>query len=139
MKPLVIVIHGLDHARAALSAAAELEQGITLMSAPNACAYGGPAWFEHVIALTEAEIPGVLVKSVLDCGSSPGLALGAIRQGAENIRVEVSPKLRHKIADIAKTSDATLFNSPIKALDLNQVADPLQACRDWLAKNISKK
>jgi len=139
MKPLVIVIHGLDHARAALSAATELEQGITLMSAPNACAYGGAAWFGQVIALAEAEIPGVLVKSVLDCGSSPGLALGAIRQGVKNIRVEVSSKVRHKIAEIARTSDATLFNGPIKALDLNQVADPLQACRDWLAKNISKK
>jgi len=139
MKPLIIVIHGLDHARTALTAAAELGRGVTLMSAPNACAYAGAAWFRKVIALAEAEIPGVLVESVLDCGSSPGLALSAIRQGVKNIRVEVSPKVRQKIADIARTSDATLFNGPLEALDLNEVADPPQACRDWLAKNISKK
>jgi len=57
-----------------------------------------------------------------------------MRQGAKYIRLEVSPTLRQKIADIAGKSGAALFDRPLKALDLNNVADPPQACREWLEK-----
>ena len=46
-----IIIHGLDHARAALSAAAECERRVILLSAPGAAGYAGAPWFLKVVAL----------------------------------------------------------------------------------------
>ncbi len=40
-----IIVHSLDHARAALAVAAAVGKPVTLMSAAGAGCYAGPRWF----------------------------------------------------------------------------------------------
>lgn len=133
-RPPAIVIHGLAHATAALAAAAELGVPVTLLSAPRAAGYAGPAWFRAVIEQARAAHPDVAVTAVLDCGDMPGYALAALRDGVAAIRF--SGDTADKIADIAAQYGALVFAERPEALDLATVErsrrDLGRACRDWL-------
>ena len=54
MTDRAIVVHSLDEARIALSAAAALNVPATLISATAAAGYLGPGWFEQMIAAAAA-------------------------------------------------------------------------------------
>ncbi|HUH85489.1 MAG TPA: hypothetical protein VLX85_12840, partial [Stellaceae bacterium] len=69
-----IIIHSLDHARAAVAAAAELGLPLTLQSAVGAGGYVGPLWFKALIDLAHAEHPAVNLSAVLDCADEAGTA-----------------------------------------------------------------
>ncbi len=127
-----VIVHSLDHARAALSAAGRAGLAVTLRSAPGAAAYLGASVFAGMIAEAARVNPGVAFTAVLDCGADPGLALNALRQGIGCIRIDVPAEVRGRIADIAAQSGATLDEADGPALDLLAVADPSAACRDWL-------
>jgi len=132
--PPAIVIHGLAHATAALAAAAELSVPVTLISAPSAAGYVGPAWFRAVVEQARAGHPKVDVTAVLDCGDMPGDALAALRDGAAIIRF--SGDTAAKIADIAAQCGALVIAERPQALDLAEVErsrrDIGRACREWL-------
>ena len=132
--PPAIVIHGLAHAEAALAAAAELGVPVTLISAPSAAGYVGPAWFRAVVEQARAGQPQVDVTAVLDCGDMPGYALAALRDGAKVIRF--SGDTAAKIADIAAQYGAQVIAERPEALDLAWVErsrrNPERACREWL-------
>ena len=127
-----VIVHNLDHARAAMSAAAELGVAVTLLS-PPAAAYLGAAVFRHMIAEAARGCPNLDYRAVLDCGGDAGLALGALREGIEVVRLQAAEDVRAKVADIAAQSGAALDEEPGPALDLAAVDDPVEALRAWLS------
>ena len=56
-----VVIHSLDHALAALTAAAARGVAVTLASAPGAAMTVGPSWFKAVIEQASERYPAVAV------------------------------------------------------------------------------
>ncbi|MCP5371668.1 MAG: hypothetical protein H6907_08030 [Hyphomicrobiales bacterium] len=71
---------------------------------------------------------------MLDCGGDAGYALGALRAGVAALRLDAPAAVRAKVAAIAAATGATVepAGDPGPALDLDGVADPETACRDWL-------
>jgi hypothetical protein len=128
-----VIVHNLEHARAALSAAAELGVAVTLLSPPAAAAYLGAAVFRHMIAEAARDCPGLDYRAVLDCGGDPGLALGALREGIQVVRLKATEEVRAKVADIAAQSGAALDETTGPALDLAAVDDPGEALKAWLS------
>ena len=133
MRGRAIIVHSLDHAKAALSAAAELGVPVTLRSAPGAAAYLGAAVFRDMIAEAVRTYPGVALTAVLDCGDNPGLALNALRQGIKVVRLEAAADVRSRVADIAAQSGAAVDEERDSVLDLLDTADFRSACLAWLA------
>ena len=127
-------MHDLREARAAFAAAAELGVPITVMSAPGAAASLGVGYFAAMIGAARTEFPTVTATAVLDCGDAPGLALAALRQGIDAVRVEAPARVRAKLADIAGQQGGALVAGRVAALDLAGVDEPRAACRAWLAK-----
>ena len=130
--PRAITIHNLDHARAALAAAAGLGVPVTLLSPPRGAGYLGAGYFLALAEKATAEHPGAKASWILDCGDAPGLALGALRQGCLTIRFTGPAAVQKKIADIAKKSNAAIDNRKYDALDLLEADDAPAAARAWL-------
>jgi hypothetical protein len=128
-----ITVHALDQARAALAAAAALDEPVTLVSAPGAAGYAGAAWFRKVVDLAVAERPGVAVSAVLDCADKPGLVLGALRQGLTRVCFTGSKAAAAKLSAIATAQGAEVLGRRPRSLDLRGVPDPEATCRAWLA------
>ncbi len=126
-----VIIHDLDHARAALAAAAEFDRPVTLVSAPGAAGYAGTAWFLKVVALAAADHPGAKWDAVLDCADKPGDVLAALRQGAKAVRYTGSKATAAKLAAIAERYGARLETGRLKAFDLRGETDPRATCRPW--------
>ena len=134
--PPTIIVHNLDHALGALAAAAEVQVAIRLLSAPGAAAHGGATWFREMIVLAREAHPGAEAEMVLDCGSEPGLALGAIRSGIEVIRIKAPAKVRERIAAIAAASGSRLVaNDRARALDLLDTREPQAEVGTWLRRH----
>jgi hypothetical protein len=129
----IVIIHSLDHARAALTAAAVMGVPVTLASAPGAAATVGPQWFTEVVAQATAGQPDARVSAILDCGDAPGHVLAALRQGIKRVRFTGRAAVAGKLAVIAKRQGAELIRGRLKALDLLDLPDPAAACHRWLA------
>jgi hypothetical protein len=132
--PAAVIVHSLEHARAACRAARALGRPLCLRSAPAAAGYAGPAWFREIGLAIAEEFPDVAAVTSLDCGDAPGDALAALRAGVKTIRLRVPRRVRDKVVAIAAASGARLDDDRRRALDLDGLADPESACRDWLAR-----
>ena len=123
-----IVIHSLDHARAALAAAAASGKEVIVASAPGAALQAGPGWFKAVIEQACEAYPQVAVTAILDCGDQPGAVMAALRLGLKNLRFAGAPEFRAKLegmgAVFALAADAVL--------DLREIAGPEAACAAFL-------
>ena len=71
---------------------------------------------------------------MLDCGTSTGQALGAIRTGWKHIRLDAKRATLAKIADIAGQAGATLDEGKMPTLDLLETPDPETAAIAWLQR-----
>ena len=129
-----IIIHSIEHARAALAVASRLNRPIRIYSAEGAAANAGAAWFMAVTAAAQSDHPTARCEAVLDCGDHPGLALAALRQGCRAIVLRGSPAARKKIAEIAQTSGARLEHGATNALDLRHCRDLEPAVMTWLTR-----
>ena len=129
------MIHSLEHAEAALGAAAEAGVPVTLLSAESAAAYAGALWFREVVALAARGYPDLPVTAVLDCGDRPGDVLAALRQGLETLSFSGRPSIAKSLAAVAADYGAALVARPRKALDLLDNPDSAAACRAWIAKS----
>jgi hypothetical protein len=132
MKERVIIIHSLEQAVTALKAARELGRRVTLASPPGAAAYTGALWFQEVVKQAEREVPQAEASSILDCGDKPGLVMAAFRQGVLRVRFTGDKPAADKLRAIADAESHHLITGPLEALDLLDVKDRAQACRDWL-------
>jgi hypothetical protein len=134
MKPRAIVFHELRHILAATAAAREAGQTIELWSAPEAAAYAGIGWLDAIIRRVRAAPGGKMLPIVVDCGDRPELALAALRQGIRDVCFRGDKATARRLTDIARQGGTHLrTRRPAAALDLRHSADPLKACRDWLA------
>ncbi|MBT3792734.1 MAG: hypothetical protein HN658_05085 [Rhodospirillales bacterium] len=142
-QPATIIVHNIDHARAALDAAHETAIPIRLMSAPGAVGYAGCAWFMAMVGAARAEHPDNKSEAVMDCGTHPGHALGAIRAGVEAIQAKLPAKTREKIAAIANKAGVTFIaarkDSHSHILDLLDAPDPQRTTLDWLHAKHTRK
>lgn len=129
-----IIIYNLEHAKAALSAAEDLDVDVTLISPRGAAATIGATVFRDIVAKAAESHPQARFKSVLDCGDEPGMALGAFRHGIEGVRISNGPELSEKLADIAKQRGGFVYTTQGDELDLHAMGEPAAACRAWLTK-----
>jgi hypothetical protein len=123
-----IVIHSLDHARAALAAAAACGREVTLASAPAAALQAGPGWFKAVIEEAREAYPQVTVTAILDCSDQPGAAMAALRLGLTNLRFHGAAELREKLTGMG----AVLAPAAEASLDLREFKEPETACAAFL-------
>jgi len=121
-------VHSLPQAIAALTAADEAGVAVTLWSPARAL---GPGYILAMLQAARAAIPAARALAVQDCGDAPGLALGALRMGAEAVCVDASPETLDKLADIAARHGARLMPRE-DACDLSPAFDPLAAARRFL-------
>jgi len=138
----VIVVHSLDHAVAALSAAAEAGRPVALLSAPDAGIYAGPGWFGALIAAARDAVPAAHANALLDCGDDAGAAQAAIRAGIEAIVFTGSADVAERLADIAGRRGSRVLNErPAPTLDLGDdffaSPDTLRRCCAAIMKDRS--
>lgn len=129
-----ITVTSPAQAAAAFSAAAALARPLTLISAPDAAASVGPAWFAALVSDAQAGFPAVIPVAILDCGDAAGHALAAFRLGFKAIRYDGPAAPR--IADIAGHYGATVIPVRPESLELEKAEaagrDMQAACIDWL-------
>ncbi len=114
-----VVVHSLVHAIAALTAAAEADRSIVLLSAPDAGIYAGPGWFKAVAEAARAAVPAAGFTAILDCGDDAGAAQGAIRAGIDAIIFTGRADIAERLAAIAEAGGARLLTArPTPLLDL---------------------
>ena len=124
-----IIVHSLEHARAAVAAAAALGVPVTLVSAPGAGAYAGPSWFKALVDAAAAAHPETAVTAVIDCGEEPGTVQAALRAGFSRVIFTGPEAARGALADIAAARGAVLERAGTPALDLRDASDAEAACR----------
>jgi hypothetical protein len=132
----IILFNSLDHARAAVAAAAELDVPMTLQSAPGAAAYAGVGFLKAVVdqATADGDFGDGDIEAAIDCGEDAGTALAALRAGWTRVVFSGPAEVLGKLADIAAQQGARVAAPDAKAaaLDLLDVTDPLAACGDFL-------
>jgi fructose/tagatose bisphosphate aldolase len=134
--PHRIIIHSLDHARAALDAAATAGVPVVLASAEGAGGYAGPLWFKALVDIALAEHPGLAAAAVLDCGDEAGTTLGALRAGIKRVRFTGAEEVRQRLAAIAAQLGAEIESGAAPAaLDLLDARDPKRLAQAYLAGN----
>jgi hypothetical protein len=129
-----IIVHSLEHATAAVAAAASLARSVTLMSAPGTGCSAGPLWFLALVAEAARAYPDADISSVLDCADEPGSVLAALRAGCKLVRYCGPPAAGQKLVEIAAGANAEIESGAAPpALDLLDVRDPEAACRAYLS------
>ncbi|MBI3503431.1 MAG: hypothetical protein HY059_01215 [Proteobacteria bacterium] len=103
----VVRIRGLEDGRAALAAAKARGESLTLASIPDGASSAGAQWFASLARELRAEFPGTLAEAVLDCGDSPGAALGALRSGIAAIFYDGPDRAR--MEDLAASTGARIL------------------------------
>jgi hypothetical protein len=127
-----IRIHGLADALKAGAVARDLDVPITLISAPDAVASMGPAWFCNIVADLEQAYPDLDVEAVLDCGDAAGFALAALRRGVRAIVFSGGKHAAGKLADIARSRGARIVKRPTRILDPRLERNGAASLRQWL-------
>ena len=131
--PSAIIIHSLDQALAAATAASALNLPLVLRSAPGAGSTVGVGWFAALGAALTERYPALCLTLILDCADEAGTAMGALRRGIRHVRFTGPPEVAVKLAAIAEAQGATLDEDRRPSLDLLGEADPEANCRRWLA------
>lgn len=111
--PPAVIVHGLPHARAALTPG----RPVLLLSAPGAASNAGCAWWRAVVAAALAAHPGAEAPDALDCAHAPGRALEALASGCRLVVLQPGPAWPG-IAERASAGGARLLAAAPQALDL---------------------
>lgn len=123
-----IVIHGIDHARAACQAALSSDSAahitLELWSARSAAGSLGPGWFGNIAEIVQIEFPDLAIICVLDCGDAPGNALAALRHEINCIYISAPSAVADKIRAIALKTKADVRTRRPSMLDLMDYSDP---------------
>lgn len=112
--PLIILIHNLPQARAALAA----HPGALLITAPGAAA----SWGAGFTAALEAELGHPLV---IDCGDDPSVVMAALRAGSRDLLFTGRADVARKLASMASQQGGRLRAAlPSPPLALQPEDDP---------------
>lgn len=116
---MVVVVHSLAHAIAALNAAARVGRPVILASAPDAGGYAGPGWFKALAGAAGEAVPEARFAVLLDCGDNAAAALAAIRSEVEAVVFTGRADVAWRLADIARQHGVRLETArPAMVLDL---------------------
>lgn len=126
-QPPAFIAHNLTQMYAVADACRQTGSHAVLYSASGAADSLGPDVFAAMIGETRARYPDAPVEFVLDCGESAGAALSALRREITDIALHLPPSPRQKIESIAAKYQATVRHGPQNALDLSDIARPLEA------------
>ena len=127
-----LVIHDLDQARAALSAARDLGAPVLLVTAPGAAMAGGPLYLKVLLEAAAADVAGARWSALIDCGDRAGDVFAALDAGWTRLAFAGTADARARLADLADARGARLEPLPGLLLDLGSVGDPDAASRGWL-------
>lgn len=123
------MVHGLEQARAACSAAAAAGRAVALVSAPGCAQYAGIGWFLALIEQACAAAPGADVAAVLDCGDAAGRAQQAMTHGLAWLVVDPACPALPRLHQLAAQHGTTILTEAPEAIDLGLAPDPAAACR----------
>lgn len=133
MEGRAVTVHDLDHARIALTAAAELGRPVILLSAPAIAHAIGPLYFASLVRAARADVPAARCSAILDCHRAAGRAMAAVRLGFEAIVYVGTPETVEKLTDIGEPYGCEILTERPQSLDLRGQAEPLEAVRKYLA------
>jgi len=128
-----IVIHNIEHARAALKASSATKVSIAIVSAPYAGCYAGVSWFVKIEEKIRKEFSKTKAIFILDCGDEPGVALEAFRLGVKFIFLKGNKKIIKKISEIGLKKKSSLYQKKLKILDLKDKINFSEQCIIWLS------
>jgi hypothetical protein len=134
----VIIVRTLVQAEAALAAAAEAGRAIVLASPPGGALSAGAAFYDALAREAAVRHPAARFTLRVDCADDTGAAMGALRIGISEISCRAPRASKERLAALARRHNAQL--APMTArtwrdsLDLQGVGDPLEACRERLAR-----
>lgn len=101
-KPLPPVpVETLADALRALAGNASAGQPVQLLFSWASLRSVGIGYAMAIVAKARATYPQIACRSVLDAGQDPGLALSALKAGADTVRFSGAPQLARKLAQIA--------------------------------------
>src|SRR5580698_10322069 len=110
--PPAVMVHGLQHARAALAPGLP----VTLLSGPAAGSYAGVGWWRALVTL--ACEGSAAPSDVLDCGESTGRALEALRAGQRLLVLRTEPVQFRDVAERAARGGGNVLAVAPPALDM---------------------
>jgi hypothetical protein len=123
-----VVVHGLDHAKAALRPG----WPVILQSAEAAAGYAGALWWRELVAAARAAHPATPAADVLDCGAAPGYAMAALRAGQRVLVLDPACPAFAAVTGAAGTLGAVVLAHRLPALDLDHRGAARRLAR-WLA------
>jgi hypothetical protein len=137
--PVVIVVHSLTQAIAALTAAARADRPVVLASGPGAASYVGPGWFGAMVAAAREAVTEARFSTLLDCGDDVGAALAALRSQVEGIVFTGRADVACRLADIARQHGVGLVTDrPAVAIDLgDEFFAPLEVLEQRCAAHLT--
>ena len=121
MTPPAIRFRSTAEAAAALAAAEGAGAGLLLLSAPSAAAWPGAAVVAAMLDRAAALHPRTPFRAALDCGSAPGLALDALRQGWRLLVLDGTHPAFPAVEAAAAEAGAALLPAAPPALDLSGI------------------
>ncbi len=127
--PVIFIVHGLPHLRAALAAGAESGRPVIAVSGQGAGAYAGAGWFVELVRQARAEFPNVPLTAMLDCADRAGDALAAFDAGVTEIIFTGHPDADARLRGIAASLGAQVHDRRPEGLDLMNLKNPLFAAR----------
>jgi fructose/tagatose bisphosphate aldolase len=128
----VIIIHTLEHARAALEAASEARMPVIVQSAPDAIHYAGSLYLLTLFRQARHSVPDADAIFILDADAAAAEAISAMQMGHTHLRSNAQSGLAGKISDIAAQLGVVMIAGEYEALDLLRHHDAKEACRKWL-------
>lgn len=115
---VLIRIHDLRQAEAALAAGREFGLAVTLVSVPGAARFAGAGFLQALATLAGAAL-------IADCGDDAGLVLAALRAGCRDILFTGMETTAARLRDIATAVGATLrYSLDSPCVDLAPTDDP---------------
>ena len=100
--PPAIQVENLNDALRALSRNAASPQPVHLLFSWASLRSAGIGYAMAIVAKARATYPQIACKSVLDAGEDAGLALAALKSGADMVRFSGAPALARKLSQIAQ-------------------------------------
>ena len=107
--PPAVVVHGIDHARAALRPG----RAALLLSGPGAGCYAGAGWWRALVAAAAGG--GPCPPDAIDCDDQPGRALEALAAGCRIVILHPCPAFA---SVAARAGGAMVLPERPAALDL---------------------
>lgn len=96
-----VSIASLAQAVSALKRAESLGCAVILESPPRLVEVQGSAWFLSLVRQARRQVPDVPAQALIDAGNAAALALDALAQGAEIVRVDAASPARNKLKAVA--------------------------------------